>query len=226
MTDKPKKSHKKDTKKPWNHFRAQERAEYFFLIYEALGVKRTLKRLWGLLRSVGATVSLKTLEEYSAKYGWQARILERAARHESADFQDVQDAVDRMNDEHARLFQNIGALANAGVSKYLAEIQEKAAAGMKPTLDVDMQTIAKLAQAYQYGERLARGQATSKAEIIVEVLPPLVKDLFAVFLAVNVITNDPPELVRRRQSEFVQRGDQVLQTYYGQPTKELAEGRG
>lgn len=220
MADKPQ-SHKKKVK-PWNTFRAEERQEYFFLVYEQMGVSRTLKRLWGLVRGVGAEVSLKTLERYSSAYNWQSRILERVARHESADFQDVQAQVEQMTSEHVRTFQDIGALVTAGIKHWQGEIEKNVAAGMAPTLNVDLQTIGKLAQTYQYGERLARGLATSKAEIIVEVLPPLVKDIYAVFLAVNVITNDPPELVKKREAEFIQRGDQVLLTYYGK-TKELPE---
>jgi hypothetical protein len=219
----PKKSHHR---KPIDvAARARERAEYFFLVYEQLGPNRTIKRLWGLARGLGIKTSLPTLERYSQRFGWQARILERAARHESAAFQDIQKEVDRMNAEHASLFVDIGALAKAGVMKYQEELHEKVKAGLPPTLEMDLPTIARLAQSYQYGERLARGLATSKAEVIVEVLPPLVKDMFAVFLAVNVITNDPPELVKKRESEFIQRGDQVLIQYYGKTTA-LPEGRG
>ncbi len=213
---------KKKAARAWNALRAEERQEFFFLVYEQMGVGRTLKRLWGIVRGLGVEISLKTLERYSSEYGWQARILERAARQESAEFQDVQAQVDRMNAEHAQAFQDIGALVKAGVLHYQKEIETKVKAGLPPTLEIDLATIGKLAQTYQYGERLARGLATSKAEVIVEVLPPLVKDMFAVFLAVNVITNDPPELVRKREAEFISRGDQVLLTYYGK-TKELPE---
>jgi hypothetical protein len=192
-----------------------------------MGPNRTIKRLWGLSRGLGITTSLSTLERYSQVYGWQSRILERAARHESAGFQEVQDVVERMNREHVQTFQDIGALVAAGIRKYQNELTEKVKAGLPPTLEMDFATIARLAQSYQYGERLARGLATSKAEVIVEILPPLVKDMFAVFLAVNVITNDPPELVKKRESEFIQRGDQVLIQYYGKTTAgALPEGRG
>jgi len=218
-----KKSHKKKFK-PWNVLRTEERQNFYFLIYEQLGVNRTLKRLWGLVRGLGVDISLKTLERYSSEYGWQAKILERAARRESAEFQDLHVQVDRMNEEHVQVFQDMGAVVRAGLLHYRAEIEQKVAAGLPPTLDIDLATIGKLAHTYQYGERLARGLATSKAEVIIEVLPPLVKDMFAVFLAVNVITNDPPELVRKREAEFITRGDQVLNTYYGK-TKALPGGR-
>jgi len=225
MTEpKPKRSHKKDTRKPWNYFRAQERQEYFFLIYEQMGVGRTLKRLWGLVRGVGVTISLKTLERYSANFNWQVRILERAARHEAADFVEIQDQVDRMTQDHIRVFQDIGTLVTAGIQHWKKKIDDRVAAGMDG-LEMDLTDIGRLAELYQKGERLARGLATSKAEVIIEVLPPLVKDIFAVFLAVNVITNDPPELVRKRQSEFITRADGVMVQYYG-GQKQISEGKG
>jgi hypothetical protein len=223
MTEK--KSHKRQVK-PWNMLRAEEKQEYFFLIYEQMEPTRTLKRLWGLCRGVGTTIGLSTLEGYSVKYNWQTRILERAARHESADFQDVQSQVDRMKADHVRTFQDIGALVSAGIAKWKKDIETQVAANLPATLDIPLNDIARLAEVYQRGERLARGLATSKAEVIIEVLPPLVKDLFAVFLAVNVITNDPPELVRRRQSEFITRGDQVLMTYYSPNGKQMSVIKG
>lgn len=219
-----KQSHKKKVR-PWNALRAQERQEYFFLVYEQMGVNRSLKRLWGLVRGVGAEMSLKTLERYSSVYNWQSRILERAARHESAGFLDIQAQVEQMNLEHARTFQDIGALVAAGIKYWKKTIEDKVKAGLEPTLEMDLSIIGKLAQSYQYGERLARGLATSKSQVIIEVLPPLVNDIFAIFLAVNVITNDPPELIKKRESEFISRGDQILLQYYGR-TKELPEGRG
>jgi len=218
---KPKRSHKKKVR-PWNALRADERQEYFFLVYEQIGVGRSLKRLWGLVRGVGAEISLKTLERYSAEYNWQSRILERAARHEAADFVAIQDQVDQMTQDHIRVFQDIGALVTAGIKHWQSKIDERVAAGMGG-LDMDLTDIGRLADLYQKGERLARGLATSKAEVIVEVLPPLVKDIFAVFLAVNVITNDPPELVKKRQAEFITRADAVMVQYYG-GQKEITEG--
>jgi len=221
MTEpKPKRSHKKKVK-PWNAYRAQERQEYFFLIYEQMGVGRTLKRLWGLVRSVGVEITLKTLERYSAGYNWQSRILERAARHEAADFVEIQDQVEQMTQDHIRVFQDIGALVTAGIKHWKKKIDDRVAAGMGG-LEMDLSDVGRLAELYQKGERLARGLATSKAEVIVEVLPPLVKDIFAVFLAVNVITNDPPELVRKRQAEFITRADGVMVQYYGQ--KQIGKG--
>ncbi len=218
------KTHKRQAK-PWNYHRRQEKAEYFFLVYEQMGATRTLKRLWGLLRGVGVKISLKTLEEYSAEYTWQAKLLERAARAESANIPGVQEAVEAMNQEHVQVFKDLGALVTASIKHYKAQIAKNNEAGLGEVLtSLSLADVGRLAEVYQRGERLARGEATSKAEVVVQVVAPLVKDIMAVFFAVNVITNDPPELVRRRQAEFVKRGDQVLMTYYGR--KQITEGKG
>jgi hypothetical protein len=183
-----------------------------------MGVGRTLKRLWAVLRSAGVEISLKRLEEYSAPpprgHGWQARILERAARHESQEFVEVQAQVDRMNIEHVQMFGDLKLLLAAGIQKHKTKLEEQVKAGLPAVLDMDFSDMVRMSEAIQRGERLARGLATSKAEVIVEVLSPLVKDIFAVFLAANNITNDPPELVRKRQSEFIMSADKVLATYY------------
>lgn len=202
-----------------------ERQEYFFLIYEQMGSTRSLRRLQELVHSVGSQISYKTLGRYSAKYGWQVKILERIARHESADFPDVKAQVEEMNRRHVETFQDIGAVVTAGIKLYRKRIEDSLAAGLGGTLEIPLPEIARLAETYQRGERLARGEATSKSEVIVEVVAPLVKDLFAVFLAVNIITNDPPELVKRRQAEFIKRGDSVIMTYYGQ-AKEIEAPKG
>ena len=231
MSDEPKKSHqKKKPPVPWHSTRAKEKAELFYIIYEQMGTTRTLKRLWGLLRGIGISITLKTLENYSAPvkadgkggFGWQARVLERAARHESAQFVEVQNQVDRMNADHVQLFQDIEILVKAGIQKKKEGMKANATLGLGETLDMEYADITRMAESVQRGERLARGLATSKAEVIIEVLPPLVKDIYAVFMAVNSITNDPPELLRKRQAEFIQRADQVLMTYYTPAGKQAA----
>lgn len=198
-----------------------DRAEFFFLIYEALGPKRSIRRLYELVRKTG--VAEKTLMRYSKDFFWQRRLLERAGERE-ADLQlDAVAVVKEMDARHAELFQDIGALARAGVSFFQAKVGEQLKAGLDPTLNMDIGDLVRLAESAQRGERIARGQATSKTEVIVEVVAPLVKEIMAVFLAVNVITNDPPEMVIKRQAEFIKRGDAILATYY-EPAKALNGG--
>jgi hypothetical protein len=204
---------------PKNTRRAKERSEMYFLVYEALGVTRSLKRLWGLLRGAGVTISLKRLEQYSQEFGWQAKLLERAARGESTELQNIKLQVEKMNNDHVQMFRDLGILAQAGISFYKAKIDAQNKAGLNNTLEMTITDLSKLAEAAQRGERLAMGLATSKADVLVEVLPPLVKDIYAVFIAVNVITKDDPATVRRREAEFIERSDQVLIQHYGTGNK-------
>lgn len=195
-----------------------EKQNFLFLVYEAMGPTRTLRRLQEVCGKVGVKLGLKSIENYSRKYHWQRRLLERSAERGREVDLDAKKVVEVMNESHAALFQDITTLARAGVSFYQAAVEESLKVG-KPGLQMEIADLVRLAESGQRGERLARGQATSRVEILAEVLQPLVKDIFAVFLAVNVITNDPPEITRKRQAEFVKRGDQLLQSYWGQ--KEL-----
>ena len=142
---------KTDKQKPWNAYRAEERQEYYYLIYEQMGTGRSLKRLWALVHGAGMNITLKTLGRYSSKYHWQSRILERAARHESADFQDIQDQVSQMEIEHSKTFQDIGALVTAGIAHWQIKMRENVEAGLAPMLEMDLKTIGQLAHTYQKG---------------------------------------------------------------------------
>jgi hypothetical protein len=202
--------------------RCAERAEMYFIIYADMGVERSLNKLWGRLRGYGVSISLKSLEKYSRQFNWQARILERAARHESTEFQEVQTVVDEMNNRHANLFKDLASVAKAGLNYHKEKIKDQLAAGLGETLPVELPDLARILESAERGERLARGLATSKAEVLIEILAPLVKDMFAVFLSVNVITKDTPDIVKQREAEFIKRGDQVLHLYYDSTGKQAA----
>ena len=202
--------------------RVAAKADALFLTYVQMGEGRTLARLWGFVRSMDVIISLKTIERWSAKFHWQERLLQYQAEVERRRALEGVEALEDMDKRHIQLNQALGSLAAAGITHYQNLIANAQAEG-KRGLTLDIHEIIGLIGQAQRGERLARGLATSKAEVIIEVLPPLVKDIFAVFLAVNVITNDPPELVRKRQSEFITRADAVMVLYYG-GQKQISEG--
>jgi len=204
--------------------RTAAKADALFLTYVQLGEDRTLKRLWAFVRSMDVKISLKTIERWSASFHWQERLLQYQAEIERKRALEGVEALEDMDKRHVQLNQALGSLAAAGISHY-QDLIAKAQAEGKRGLKLDINEIVGLIGQSQRGERLARGLATSKAEVIVEILPPLVKDIFAVFLAVNVITNDPPEMVRKREAEFITRADQQLNQYYKQ-TKQIPEGKG
>jgi hypothetical protein len=205
--------------------RTRAKADAVFLTYVQLGENRTLAKLGEFVRSMGVKVSDKTLERWSSRYGWQERLLQYQAELEKRRALEGVDALEDMDRRHIQLNQALGSLAAAGIKHYQGVIKEAQAKGKKG-IKLDISEIVGLVGQAQRGERLARGLATSKAEVIVEVVAPLVKEIMAVFLAVNVITNDPAEIVSKRQAEFIKRGDSILATYYNPTVKNLTTGRG
>ena len=57
-------------------------------------------------------------------------------------------------------------------------------------------------------ERLARGQATTRAELTVQMLDPLIRELAALFAEVNVI-EDPDTRTR----VYATKADAIVETY-------------
>lgn len=213
-------------KKPKSHLsqareaKTAERQAWAFLLYEAMGASRTLSALTDVVRSLGIRrCGQKTLERWSRKYHWQQRLMERQAGREGLVTQTALDMKKAMEDRHVTVFTTIENLAREGLKYQFSEVAKRAADGL-PGLELEPELILRLAEGAQRGERLARGEATSKAQVVVQVVGPLVRDIFAVFMAVNVITNDPIELQRKRQAEFIKRGDEILGGYY------LEEGTG
>jgi hypothetical protein len=202
-----------------------ERAALYFGIYLAMGGTRTIHSLWELVRRTGVTE--KTLERYSADFSWQRQLLETAGEREKKVQLESADLVAEMNERQATTFKDLFSLVRFGLDHYQSLVAEQNKVGLPKGLKMDVADLARLAESAQRGERLARGVATSKTEVIIEVVAPLVKEIMAVFLAVNVITNDPADVVNKRQAEFIKRGDAILATYYEKPSvKRLTTGRG
>jgi len=191
-----------------------ERASWAFLLYEGMGATRTLKALVDVVRSIGIRrCGVKTLERWSVKYGWQRQLMERQAGREGLVTQMALDVKKVMEDRHVGMFQALENLAREGLKFQFDAVQKRVDTGLVG-LELGPELILRLAEGAQRGERLARGEATSKAQVVIQVVGPLVKDIFAVFMAVNVITNDPPEMQQKRQAEFIKRGDEILGQYY------------
>ena len=209
-------------KKDLREERTAEKADALFLTYVQMGEDRSLHGLGDFVRSMGAEISDKTLERWSARFDWQSRLLKFQAEAEKKRALDGVDALAEMNSRHIRLNQALGNLAAAGINRFQDILQRSQQNGRRGSLVMDYGDIISLISQSQRGERLARGQATSRAEVIVEVLSPVVKEIMAVFLAVNVITSDPPETQERRQAEFIKRADAVLAGYYDTATKQIS----
>ena len=219
MTEQPKNPKPRARSRP-QRVTVAERQTWAFLLYEGMGSTRNLISLADVVRAVGIQrAGVKTLARWSAKYQWQRRLMERQVTSEGEITQRALDVKKAMEDRHVGLFQALETLAREGLKNQFSEVERRAAAGLVG-LEMTPEAILRLADGVQRGERLARGEATSKAQVVIQVVGPLVKDIFAVFMAVNVITNDPLEMQRKRLAEFIKRGDEILGQYY------LEEGTG
>ena len=193
--------------------RCEEKADVLFVMYQQMP-ERSLEKLADVCAKVGLRgAALNTLKRYSAMFEWQRRLLELSVRLREDREKDTLAQIDKMNDQHIRVNQGLLSLAVAGIQYHQQEIQRKQAAGLPVNLRLNVQDIVRLAAQAQTGERLARGQATSRSEVMVEVIGTFVNEFALVFLAVNDITDQ-----EERKREYIRRADQMLREYYSQLT--------
>lgn len=110
--------------------------------------------------------------------------------------------VDKMNESHARLGMALSSIAGGEFNKFV-EVR-------KNTSDpLSVSDITNLYRAGQYGERLAKGQAISRSEMMIELIGTFVREFVLIFLGVNEI-----EDAVERKSEYIRRCDEMLHEVY------------
>ena len=204
--------------------REKERAGVLFIMYYQMGPERSLEKLRDNCAMVGLKLHLNTYKRYSARYDWQRRVLEATVTEREEREKDALAAVDKMNEEHIKVNRGLMAIAVAGLGHYQSELDNKRQAGLPSTLKLSVRDIVRLVRQAQIGERLARGQATSRAEVVVEVISTFVQEFALIFKAVNEIA-DPVE----REREYIRQFDERLREYYSEqtgPTVKRLEGGG
>ena len=194
--------------------RMEERSHILFLFYEQLGPDRSLELLHNMCTAVGLTVALNTLKRYSVKYEWQRKLLERSVQAKETREKEVLTQVDKMNADHIRVNQGLMGLAIAGINYYQDQLERKKAAGQRQVLPFSAADIVRLTRQAQLGERLARGQATSRTEIMVELIGTFVQEFALIFKAVNQMP-DPVD----REREYIKLFDQRLHEFYSRVTE-------
>ncbi len=203
--------------------RREERAQILFLFYEQMGPDRSIMKLLEVCTAVGLKTSENTLKRYSVIYGWQRMLLERSVRAREQREQDFLGQVEKMNADHIRVNQGLMGLAIAGINYYQDQLEKKKASGMKQTLSFEPRDIVQLVKQAQLGERLARGQATSRSEIMVELIGTFVQEFALIFKAVNTM----PDAVERER-EYIKLFDEALKKYYStitnQAVKQVTDG--
>ncbi len=126
-----------------------------FDLYWRLGADRSIERLQEALATAGQAVALRTLYDWSSRYHWQSRIadLEREARRAEDSVRVA--AIAEMQERHVKsaLFlqqKGVEWLTVLGIEQVTAE------AAIKALVEGIRQ------------ERLARGEATTRAEVQVD----------------------------------------------------------
>jgi hypothetical protein len=181
-----------------NQQAAQTRAESYWLVYQALGPGRSLSKLHGVLADLGLDISLNTLKDYSVRYKWQERSELVDGAHTAVELANVPR---EMDERQARL----GAAMQALGSQRIESI-DLDGHGYGNVISV-RDAIALLRMGVDV-ERLARGQATTRAELTVQMLTPMINEIVALFAEVNVI-EDPDT----RLNVWATKADGIVETY-------------
>jgi hypothetical protein len=194
--------------------RTQERADILFVMYWQMGPDRSMERLSETCTKLGLRgCSLNTLKRYSVAGDWQRRVLELTVKAREEREADSLKQVEDMNKAHINAHRALMGLALAGINKRQDELRKTQEAGKGAMLDIDYRDIVAMLRQAQVGERLARGEATSRTEVLIEVISTFVNEFALIFKAVNQFLT--PE---EREREYVRRFDEMLREYYSQIT--------
>ena len=156
-----------------------DRAELMFALYVELGASRSLDLLRRRLAEVGIVISDTTLGTYSADFHWQDRLVAIEAKARDANDERLVQSIADMNRDQALIGRGLQTWAGSQLgilqrSGYVAKTGQEVAATAKVGVEI---------------ERLAMGEATSRSEVINDTLTAIVKDIIALFLAVNQLTD-------------------------------------
>lgn len=194
--------------------RTREKADVLFAMYYQMGHERTLKKIADLCRQIGVRASEKTLLYYSKNFHWQERILELDNQAEEQRKRDNINQVNEMNNIHAQYSRAYLGLFTAGMQNFNRQTQAQRDRGERPYLDISVQDLGRILETAQKTERLARGEATSRTEILVETISFFVREFAQIFLMVNSIPDED-----ERRITYIQRCDDMIKAI--EPSAEM-----
>ena len=117
--------------------------------------------------------------------------------------------VETMNQRHAQYSQALLGLFSAGMQTFNRQFQTQREGGQTPSLALSVKEMTRLLEVAQRTERLARGQATSRTEVMVELIGTFVREFALIFIGVNSIQDET-----ERKNEYVRRCDEMLHDIY------------
>lgn len=200
--------------------RCRERSDALFTVYWQMGPERSLEKLLEVCTIAGLRISINTLKRYSGKYNWQERLLRMQAEESARREKEAGKLVDDMNRQDAMMAQGIKGLVVAGIRFYQekirksSDIRRKIGESGDSTLEMSLGELVNMAQGAQRIERLARGQATSRTDVWVDIAATVVREFVLIFMAVNEMDNS-----NERETEFLRLGDEMITRYYNDTVK-------
>jgi len=205
----------KEQKALWRQERTKQKAEMLFMVYRFLGVDRSLSKLAEMCSQMGVKCSIRTLQKYSVKFDWQRRFLEMNAIEVQRREKALATQVEKMNDRHVQFAQGLLGLAAGGLN-FFQQLMKDTERGK--TLAMSIPEVVQLYRTAQTGERLARGEATSRVEVWIQLASTVVREFALIFLAVNELPN-PTE----RKAEFIRLSDDMMRRYYSETSRTQLE---
>jgi len=196
--------------------RQKEKADMLFMVYKMMGPERSLFKLAEFCTAVGLKVSEKTLKLYSAKFEWQRRLLELNAKEVEQKEKSLVTQIEQMNAQHAQFARGLLALAAAGLTHHQQRMTVTPQGGRSLALDID--EVIALFKAAQSGERLARGQATSRVEVWLDVAATVVREFGLIFLSVNSLPDE-----NERKAEFIRLSDEMMKRYFTENARQALD---
>ena len=175
-----------------NQRAAERRAESYWLVYQAMGRDRSLSKLHRTLADLGLDMAPGTLKAYSVRYNWQQRAELTDGAHTAVALVNVPREMDERQARLGAAMQELAREKLEVIDPYRLSVRD-AIHLLRVGTDI---------------ERLARGQATTRAELTVQMLTPMINEIVALFAEVNVI-EDPDT----RRNVWATKADAIVEVY-------------
>ena len=177
----------------------RDKADTLFDIYVAMGQSRTLEKLHDVCADAGLSYSLSSIKDYSKRFNWQQRLADAQEMAQAQKTADHAALIAEMNERQSRLGTAAQSLAMGGFQNAARNIADLSPRDSGYLADIGVKL-----------ERLARGEATTRQDVAVQLLAPVVQNIVALFQQINQLPDED-----RRMREFGLGADRILEDAVG-----------